>query len=145
MQAPAGLIDGAAVTHGREHILQRAPCAHVHVHIAGGHRGYAAALGERAPVRELRAIIGPAMQLHGQPAAIAEKIAQPCRVRLARLRRGHPQRQAIGRGHSRNPIARHPVLALFGAAAAEGDQLADLAVGGLRGRQQHQLHAADRA
>jgi len=140
-QACAGLTHGAAVADGGDGVLQRAPAAGVHVHVAGGDQRQAERTAELAQLPKARGIIGAAVQFDRQPGAAREVRLDPGAMRGHRRIFRHPKRQhAVG-------IARQvghgePVLALAHAPAAERDPAAQALVASQRLRQQHQLRSA---
>jgi hypothetical protein len=147
VQPGARRINGAAVAHGGEHVLQRTARARVQVYIAAGNCRHAAALRQRAQPCEPGRIIGAAMQLDGYPGAPGEALAQPGRL-VAKSRRAgrrcgrrHPERQAVEEAVLEiGPL--QPVCALARTSPSERDQSADLCIGRLRGREQDQLQSA---
>ena len=63
-----------------QRVLQRAPGAHVHVHVARGDERQARGVGERRERREARAVAGAREELRGDPRAAGEDVGDPARV-----------------------------------------------------------------
>ena len=81
-QGVAGLGDRAAEADRGQRILQGAPAAHMHVHIAAGDQGQSVALAERLQAGEGAGIVGSAMQFDRDPGAAAEARGDPCGGRV---------------------------------------------------------------
>ncbi|MNP18579.1 hypothetical protein D3C76_1110670 [compost metagenome] len=119
-------------------ILQGPPPTRVHVHIAAGHRGNVYRRRQRQQLLQTLAVIGAAVQLHGQPQTLAEYFAQPMSRRRVRAAVRHPQRQqALQR--TAEILAQQLVLALLRPTPAQGNQLAQCLIPGQILRQQHHL------
>ena len=162
-QRMAGLGDGRAEADRGHDILQRAPFAHVHVHVAGGDQRKIMTFAEFAQHRESRGIVGAAMQLDGEPGAIAEMTHDPVGVLVEMWRcvasdaHARTPRRATARRRMRDILrypehgdadaelfrirARQVVFAFRAAAAAGRDQPADVGVAVLAHRQQDELRS----
>ena len=142
-QPLAGRLERAAMADGGQQILQAAAVAAMHVHVAGGRRRQPAARRERKAARQPCAVAGAAMQFHRQPGAFREAFAQPLplaqRVRIVGAvgSRRQPEREAVVEPGFEIRFTEQ-VTALGGAPPRAGDELADLRVGALCRRQQHQ-------
>ncbi len=69
--------------NGRQHVLQRAAAAPMHVHVAGGDPGNIQRLAERFEQRETARIEAARQQLDAEPQAPGEALAQPAPLLLA--------------------------------------------------------------
>ena len=139
-QAFAGFAHRGAVADGGDRVLQGAPAARVHVHVAGGHQRQAQRGAQLAQLLQAARVAGAAVQPHRDPAAAGERGLDPGPVRGHRRIARHPQRQhAVGAagqvGH------RQPIAALGRASPAQRDPAAQRLVALQRLRQQHQLRA----
>ena len=140
----------AAMADRGQQILQPPPAAPMHVHVAGRNRRQAALCGQFQAVRQARSVAGAAMQLHGEPRALREVLAQPqsAQPRGGRGKRAGGRRQpereaAIESGFEIRGGER--IAAFDGAPSRAGDELTDLRVGALFGRQQYQPQTARRS
>ncbi|MNK76855.1 hypothetical protein D3C87_964330 [compost metagenome] len=138
-QPPAGIGDGAVVADRGEGVLQGAAPAHVHVHIAAGHQRDGVFAAEVLQRGQALPVVSLPMQFHRQPQPLREARLQPGGIGGAG-RAVQPQAQQAGRQRI-EILAQAAVLALGGAPATGGDQLAQAGIGGLVGAQQHQLGA----
>ena len=139
------VVDMRVGADAGQHVLQRLAPAHMHVHVAAGHQRPAQPPAERRQRGVPRAVLRVQQALEGQPQPVAETRGQ--RLGLAgqdrlvdapRRPARQPQgQQAVGAGVEVRQ--RQAVAALGTAPAGVGDQGAELRVGGLVRRQQHQL------
>jgi hypothetical protein len=115
----------------RQHILQRLARAQVHVHVARGNQRQSQPL-QRS---ELRPVVGPAMQLGGDPGAIREMLRRPAGILFLLGEKEHK------RLHAFHILALQEIRTLLAATTTRGDQGTDRAVGFPVGREQHHLQA----
>ncbi|MNP17634.1 hypothetical protein D3C76_1100720 [compost metagenome] len=79
-QVCAGIGHRAVLADGGHAVLQGAAATGVHVHVAAGHRRYAQVDGHGLQFAQALRIVRAAMQLHAQPQAAGEQLAQPAAV-----------------------------------------------------------------
>ena len=77
MQRVARAVHGGAEARGREHVLQRAPAAHVHVHVAGRHERQAERPAEFLQRREPAAILPGGEQFDRDPEPAGKDRGEP--------------------------------------------------------------------
>ena len=148
-QSPAGLGHGNVVADGGHHVLQRAPPACVHVHVASGYQWQAKAFTQRLQPGKPRRIVCVAVQFHRDPQPVREQRAQPVRFLLysGAGRRTcsnairQPQRQQSAHALI-EVLPQQPVLALGRPHPRGGDDPAQRLVAGQVLGQQHQLRPA---
>ncbi len=132
--------DRHAMPDRGERVLQHQPATHVHVHVAAGHQREIERAAQRLQVAQARCIVGPAMQLHRQPSALAEGRAHPAALCDVRLQSGQPQgqraRQAIA-----HVGAGEPVRAFLRCPPPARDQVAERRIALPVLAQQHQLRS----
>ena len=128
----AAVAERRAEAHGGERVVQRAPRAYVHVHVAGGHQRQAGLLRMAFQPFQACAVVGAEQQLGGDPAAPRETGPEPAGAVDIRLLSRQQQRQAAG--HTVVEVGcGEMVLALLRAAPRAGDQLGEVAVAGAVG------------
>jgi len=147
-QVRAAFGQRQVVADGGHRVLQHAPAAHVHVHVAAGQWRHRQRIGQRQQLLQARGVVLLAVQFHRQVRACAEQRPQPAPLFRLRLGARQPQREQarglrIGAAQHRFHVRPcQPVRALAGRQAAAADQLAQarVTVGGF-----HQQHAAQAA
>jgi len=94
-QRVARAVHGGAEPGGGEHVLQRAPAAHVHVHVASGHERQSESLAESLEPLEPAAVLSRSEQFHSDPEAPGEHGGEPVAMRFVRRLFRHPESQEI--------------------------------------------------
>jgi hypothetical protein len=94
-QRVARTVHGGADPRGGEHVLQRAPAARVHVHVAGGDERQTESLAESLEPREPATVLSGREQLHRDPEAPGEDGGEPATVRFVRHLFRQPEGQEI--------------------------------------------------
>ncbi|MNG95570.1 hypothetical protein D3C79_546100 [compost metagenome] len=136
-QEAPGLGHQAMLANGGHAILQGAATAHVHVHVATGHGADADPGRQTAQAFKAQGIVTAAVQVHGQPQALAEHAVQPLPGGGIAAVIGYPQcQQALM--VLLQVIAKQLVLALLRPPPGPGDQRAQVLVAGQVLHQQHQ-------
>ena len=98
MQRVACAVHGGPEARGREHVLQRAPAAHVHVHVASRHQWQAERPAEFLQRREPAAILPGGEQFDRDPQPAGKDRSEPGGLRGIGAGRGQPESQAGGSG-----------------------------------------------
>ena len=135
-------------TNRREHILQRAAAAPVHVHVAGGDPRQAERLAERLQEFQAARIEAAGQELDTDPETPGKALAQPAAVAfVARQSRpsglGQPENQASVEGIL-EILTLEPIAALGARAPCPADQTAERAVGCPIGGERHELERVGR-
>ena len=105
----AGPRDRRLQSHGGQHVLHRAPPALVHVHVAGRDRGERKLAGERRQAPEPLAVGARGRELHREPEAAGETLAQPLAFCCRRLGTRQPQDETVFETLP-DVVARDPIL-----------------------------------
>ena len=142
-QCMAGFGDRAAEADGAQRILQGAPTACMHVHIAAGDQRQGMALAECLQLGQRRGIVDAVMQFDGNPGAPGKMMGNPGGIGIpvgdpGRTRR--PQHQHLG-VQAFDIGASQRVRALGTAPATARDQFADARISALAARQQDEFRA----
>ena len=95
-----------AQADGRERVLQRAPGAHVHVHVARRDERQSGGARKRLQRGEARAVAGAREEFGGDPCAAGEDVGEPAARRLVRPLRGSRGSPGPLRPYCAEPTAR---------------------------------------
>lgn len=139
---------------GGQRVMQGLARARVHQHVTRGDQRHAARLGCRRKPLGMHGIVGPEQQLDGDGGAVAEGLPQPARLRqqgLGRLLAVRDEKsQAVGQAagvafagqwRADKIVHRQAVTAFLAAAAAQGDEPAELGIAFAVHGQQYQAAA----
>ena len=95
IQRETRALDGGAQTRRRERILQRAPAACVHVHVARRDERQAELTPQGLERGEPAAILPAREQLDRDPQPVGKEACQPAAIRRAGRLAGQPQRETV--------------------------------------------------
>lgn len=112
----------------------------MHVHIAASHGREVQAGGQLQALLHVARIVLATMQLHRQPQAFGEGVAQPLDIGLGVGVCGDPQRQQAGQ-RLVEVLSQQAIAALFSATPGQGDQATQLLVAAEIFHQQHHFRA----
>ena len=134
------LGDRGAVTNGRQHVLQRLTGRIVVVDVIRRHEGQAVPPGDVPQVLQTPTIVGSAREFAQQVTPLVERVAIKWQravdhVLVAPLGKSHAGQKSVGKLD--HVGLRQPAVALFGLAAAAGDQLRQASVSGPIGGEEH--------
>ncbi|MNK89334.1 hypothetical protein D3C87_1093420 [compost metagenome] len=138
VQAQPGIGHRQVMTDRGHGVLQGAPAASVHVHIATGHGRNAQLPGQAQQIVQAPGIVLAAVQLHRQPQALGEDLFEPAALFKGIDSVRHPQRQQ-SRQRFAEVFAQHLILAFLRAAPGAGDQSAQRLIALEALHQQHQF------
>ncbi len=139
MQRISRMVHGGSEPRRREHVLQCAPAAHMHVHVAGSHQRQVEFATELLERIEPAAIATRGEQFDRDPEPAGKHVGQPARFGRIRRRARKPEREQAS-GNFEIP-ALQTVFPLRRRTPCPRDQAAEPAVTAAVSRKQHATQA----
>jgi hypothetical protein len=143
MQRMSGVGDRGVQADCGQRVLQCASRAHVHVHVAAGHRHQVMGVGEREQGRQPFRVLRAAMQFDGEMDALGEDGTGPADSVVIGCRQMRQPQRGQPVATPGDILARQSIRAFFGCAPTLGDDAAEIRVAAMVDAEQHQARAVD--